>query len=269
MDVIARPLRGRREAHGFGKGCGGGNAPDIYNFMHEVRTHHGGRTTKGRPCFRQTKQCDLCLPCRTLLTNEYALLYYGFARHLCCAAFDRVTLRGAPLFFHGTPHATSAHPHVADALQHTLHLCCALLRGAAALPTVTFHPVRRKPRYPPRRSLLHSTVHCALLSWVLESRTTSKQQLKSDLTSLTFLDVSIQAPVAFLGPRPRQIHLPNPHMLLYPARAFPMPQVGLPDETCNAYVAQASDSCDAEAMCMNCMVLVRGERREFSFHASL
>lgn len=25
-----------REAHGFGKGCGGGNAPDVYNFMHEV-----------------------------------------------------------------------------------------------------------------------------------------------------------------------------------------------------------------------------------------
>ncbi|CAN0236365.1 unnamed protein product, partial [Laminaria digitata] len=31
-------------------------------------------------------------------------------------------------------------------------------------------------------------------------------------------------------------------------------QVGLPDETCNSYVAKSSDTCDAEAMCMNCMV---------------
>lgn len=35
--------------------------------------------------------------------------------------------------------------------------------------------------------------------------------------------------------------------------------MGLPDETCNAYVAEASDSCDAEAMCMNCMVQVRAK----------
>lgn len=33
-------------------------------------------------------------------------------------------------------------------------------------------------------------------------------------------------------------------------------KVGLPDETCNAYVAEASETCDAEAMCMNCMVQV-------------
>lgn len=36
-------------------------------------------------------------------------------------------------------------------------------------------------------------------------------------------------------------------------------KVGLPDETCNAYVAEESDTCDAEAMCMNCMVTVRVE----------
>ncbi|CAM9875206.1 unnamed protein product, partial [Scytosiphon promiscuus] len=39
-----------------------------------------------------------------------------------------------------------------------------------------------------------------------------------------------------------------------------MHEVGLPDETCNAYVAQASDSCDAKAMCMNCMVLDDGSK---------
>ncbi|CAM9939112.1 unnamed protein product [Ectocarpus fasciculatus] len=33
-----------------------------------------------------------------------------------------------------------------------------------------------------------------------------------------------------------------------------MHEVGLPDETCNAHVAKASDTCDAEAMCKNCMV---------------
>lgn len=27
---------GASESHGFGLGCGGGSAPDIYNFMHEV-----------------------------------------------------------------------------------------------------------------------------------------------------------------------------------------------------------------------------------------
>eukprot|EP00752_Nemacystus_decipiens_P002584 g2419.t1 len=39
-----------------------------------------------------------------------------------------------------------------------------------------------------------------------------------------------------------------------------MHEVGLPDETCNAYVAEASDSCDAEAMCMNCMVQDDGSK---------
>lgn len=34
-------------------------------------------------------------------------------------------------------------------------------------------------------------------------------------------------------------------------------QIGLPDETCSIYAAGSSESCDAEAMCMNCMVKVR------------
>ena len=42
---------------------------------------------------------------------------------------------------------------------------------------------------------------------------------------------------------------------------LPTTQVGLPDETCNSYVAKSSDTCDAEAMCMNCMVQVRGGGR--------
>ncbi|CAM9445034.1 unnamed protein product [Ectocarpus sp. 8 AP-2014] len=37
-----------------------------------------------------------------------------------------------------------------------------------------------------------------------------------------------------------------------------MHEVGLPDETCNAYVAKGSDTCDAEAMCKNCMVQADG-----------
>lgn len=48
------------------------------------------------------------------------------------------------------------------------------------------------------------------------------------------------------------------NILLVPliaSRVF-LGKVGLPDETCNAYVAEASESCDAEAMCMNCMVQV-------------
>lgn len=40
---------------------------------------------------------------------------------------------------------------------------------------------------------------------------------------------------------------------------LPTTQVGLPDETCNSYVAKSSDTCDAEAMCTNCMVQVGGE----------
>ncbi|KAG5189598.1 hypothetical protein JKP88DRAFT_206005 [Tribonema minus] len=34
-----------------------------------------------------------------------------------------------------------------------------------------------------------------------------------------------------------------------------MHDVGLPDETCNNYVANTTDTCTAEAMCMNCMVV--------------
>ena len=38
--------------------------------------------------------------------------------------------------------------------------------------------------------------------------------------------------------------------------------VGLPDETCNNYAAKTTPMCDAEAMCMNCMVVDRDGTEE-------
>lgn len=56
-----------REAHGFGLGCGGGSAPDIYNFMHEVCMVHvwdklalcrGGSCTRVRKVSAAGQRCS-------------------------------------------------------------------------------------------------------------------------------------------------------------------------------------------------------------------